>query len=157
MADISYLSQEGFDRLNAELDDLKTRGRQEAAKAIAEAREKGDLSENAEYHAAKDEQGHLERKIHEREKALANARVLDPSQLDLSTATVLTKVTIKNLKNNKELTYQLVAESEADLKTRKISLSSPIGEGLLGKKVGDVAEIQTPGGIMRFEIMNISL
>lgn len=157
MADISYLSQEGFDRLNAELDDLKTRGRQEAARAIAEAREKGDLSENAEYHAAKDEQGHLERKIHEREKALANARVLDPSQLDLSTATVLTKVTIKNLKNNKELTYQLVAESEADLKTRKISLSSPIGEGLLGKKVGDVAEIQTPGGIMRFEIMNISL
>ena len=157
MADISYLSQEGFDRLNAELDDLKTRGRQEAAKAIAEAREKGDLSENAEYHAAKDEQGHLERKIHEREKALANARVLDPSQLDLSTATVLTKVTIKNLKNNKELTYQLVAESEADLKARKISLSSPIGEGLLGQKVGDVAGIQTPGGIMRFEIMNISL
>lgn len=157
MADISYLSQEGFDRLNAELDDLKTRGRQEAAKAIAEAREKGDLSENAEYHAAKDEQGHLERKINEREKALANARVLDPSHLDLTTATVLTKVTIKNLKNNKELTYQLVAESEADLKARKISLSSPIGEGLLGKKVGEVAEIKTPGGLMQFEIMDISL
>jgi len=157
MADISYLSQEGFDRLNAELDDLKTRGRREAAKAIAEAREKGDLSENAEYHAAKDEQGHLERKINEREKALANARVLDPTQLDLSTASVLTKVTIKNLKNNKELTYQLVAESEADLKTRRISVSSPIGEGLLGKKVGQMAEIQTPGGMMQFEIMNISL
>ncbi len=157
MADISYLSQEGFDRLNAELDDLKTRGRQEASKAIAEAREKGDLSENAEYHAAKDEQGHLERKINEREKALANARVLDPSQLDLSTATVLTKVTIKNLKNNKELTYQLVAESEADLKARKISVSSPIGEGLLGKKVGEHAEIKTPGGVMQFEVMNISL
>jgi transcription elongation factor GreA len=157
MADISYLSQEGFDRLNAELDDLKSRGRREASKAIAEAREKGDLSENAEYHAAKDEQGHLERKINEREKALAHARVLDPSQLDLTTATVLTKVTIKNLKNNKELTYQLVAESEADLKTKKISVSSPIGEGLLGKKVGEMAEITTPGGMMKFEIMNISL
>ena len=157
MADISYLSQEAFDRLNAELDDLKSRGRQEAAKAIAEAREKGDLSENAEYHAAKDEQGHLERKINERELALVNARVLDPSQLDLSTASILTKVTIKNLKVNKEITYQLVAESEADLKARKISVSSPIGEGLLGKKVGDVAEIQTPGGLMKFEIMNITL
>jgi transcription elongation factor GreA len=157
MADITYLSQEGFDRLNAELDDLKTRGRQEAARAIAEAREKGDLSENAEYHAAKDEQGHLERKINEREKALANARVLDPSQLDLTTATVLTKVTIKNLKNGKELAYHLVAESEADLKQRKISVASPIGEGLLGKKVGDIAKIQTPGGIMQFELMDISL
>jgi transcription elongation factor GreA len=157
MADITYLSQEGFDRLNAELDDLKTRGRQEAAKAIAEAREKGDLSENAEYHAAKDEQGHLERKINEREKALLNARVLDISQLDLTTATVLTKVTIKNLKNGKELTYQLVAESEADLKARKISVSSPIGQGLLGNKVGDVAEIQTPGGKLQFEIMDIGL
>ncbi|RLD22414.1 MAG: transcription elongation factor GreA [Bacteroidetes bacterium] len=157
MADISYLSQEGFDRLNAELDDLKSRGRQEAAKAIAEAREKGDLSENAEYHAAKDEQGHLERKINEREKALAHARVLDPSQLDLSTASVLTRVRIKNLKNNKEVTYQLVAESEADLKERKISVSSPIGEGLLGKKVGEVAEIQTPGGKIQFEVMHISL
>jgi len=157
MADITYLSKEGFDRLNAELDDLKTRGRQEASKAIAEAREKGDLSENAEYHAAKDEQGHLERRINEREKALANARVLDPSQLDLTTATVLTRVTIKNLKNNKELAYQLVAESEADLKAKKISVSSPIGEGLLGKKVGEVAEIQTPGGMMQFEIMDISL
>lgn len=157
MADISYLSQEGFERLNAELDDLKTRGRQEAAKAIAEAREKGDLSENAEYHAAKDEQGHLERKINEREKALANARVLDPTLLDLSAVTVLTKVTIKNLKNAKEITYHLVAESEANLKERKISISSPIGEGLLGLKVGDVADIQTPGGMLQFEIMNISL
>ncbi len=157
MADISYLSQEGFDRLNAELDDLKTRGRREAAKAIAEAREKGDLSENAEYHAAKDDQGHLERKINEREKALVNARVLDPSQLDLSMASVLTKVTIKNLKIGKEVTYQLVAESEADIKARKISVSSPIGEGLLGKKVGEIAEIQTPGGVMQFEIISISL
>ena len=157
MADISYLSQEGFDRLNAELDDLKTRGRREAAKAIAEAREKGDLSENAEYHAAKDDQGHLERKINEREKALVNARVLDPSQLDLSMASVLTKVTIKNLKIGKEVTYQLVAESEADIKARKISVSSPIGKGLLGKKVGEIAEIQTPGGVMQFEIISISL
>ena len=157
MADINYLSQEGFDRLTAELEDLKTRGRQEISKAIAEAREKGDLSENAEYHAAKDEQGLLEFKINELDKAMATARVLDKSQLDLSTVTVLTRVTIKNLRNNKELTYQLVSESEADLKARKISVSSPIGEGLLGNSVGDIADIQTPGGRIQFEIINISL
>ena len=157
MADITYMTQEGFDRLTAELEDLKTRGRQEIAKAIAEAREKGDLSENAEYHAAKDEQGLLELKISELEHAMANARVLDQSQLDLSQVVLLSKVTILNKRNNKEVTYQLVSEAEADIKAKKISVSSPIGEGLLGKKVGEVAEIQTPGGMMQFEIKDISL
>ena len=157
MSDITYLTQEGFDRLNAELDDLKGRGRLEISKAIAEAREKGDLSENAEYHAAKDEQGMLEMKINELELALANARVLDKSQLDISSVVVLSKVTIKNLKNSSELTYQLVSESEADLKEKKISVESPIGEGLLGKKIGEVAEIETPAGIMQFEVVNIAI
>ena len=157
MADITYMTQEGFDRLNAELDDLKTRGRREIAKAIAEAREKGDLSENAEYHAAKDEQGLLELKISELEHALANARVLDKSQLDLSKVVLLSRVTILNKRNNKEVTYQLVSEAEADIKAKKISVSSPIGEGLLGKAVGETAQIKTPGGMMEFEVKDISL
>lgn len=157
MADVMYFTQEGFDKLQGELEDLKGRGRAEIAKAIAEAREKGDLSENAEYHAAKDEQGMLELKINELEHVVANARVIDESQLDTSKVVVLTKVTIRNLKNNKELTYKLVSESEADLKQKKISVSSPIGQGLLGKKIGEVAEIQTPAGQMQFEIVNISL
>ena len=157
MSDITYMTQGGFDKLNAELDDLKSRGRQEIAKAIAEAREKGDLSENAEYHAAKDEQGLLEMKISELEHAMANARVLDQSQLDTSQVVVLTKVTIKNLRNNKEVTYQLVSESEADLKEKKISSTSPIGEGLLGKKVGEIAEIKTPGGMIEFEVVDIRI
>jgi transcription elongation factor GreA len=157
MSNITYLSQEGYDKLVAELDDLKTRGRSEAAKAIAEAREKGDLSENAEYDAAKEAQGLLELKINQLEQVMATARVLDTSQLDNSEVRVLSKVRIKNLKMKKEFTYQLVAESEADLKAKKISVSSPIGEGLLGKKVGDVAEIQTPGGLMKFEILEITI
>ena len=157
MSDITYMTQEGFDRLNAELDDLKSRGRQEIAKAIAEAREKGDLSENAEYHAAKDEQGLLEMKISELERSLANARVLDKSQLDLSKVVMLSNVKIKNLRNNKEVTYQIVSEAEADLKEKKISVSSPMGEGLMGKAIGEVAKIQTPGGLMEFEVMDIGL
>lgn len=156
MADITYMTQEGFDSLSAELEDLKTRGRQEVAKAIAEAREKGDLSENAEYHAAKDEQGLLEAKISALDRAMANARVFDAEQLDTSRVVILTKVTIENLRNNKEVTYQLVSSAEADLKQKKISVSSPIGEGLLGKEVGDVAEIQTPGGVMQFKIKAIT-
>ncbi len=156
MQDINYLSQEGFDRLTAEVDDLKTRGRQEASKAIAEAREKGDLSENAEYHAAKDEQGLLEMKINKLDVALSNARVLDRSQIDLSKAVLLSKVKIKNVKSGKEMIYELVSESEADLKARKISTSSPIGEGILGKKIGEIAEITTPGGAMQFEILDIT-
>ena len=152
----NYLTQEGYDKLQAELDELKTDGRRKAAAAIAEAREKGDLSENAEYDAAKDAQGLLELKINTLEKTLANARVLDASQLDNSKVVVLSKVRMKNLKVNKEITYQLVSQSEADLKQKKISVSSPIGAGLLGKAVGDIAEVTTPGGIIKFEILEIS-
>ena len=152
----NYLTQEGYDRLQAELEQLKTEERQKSSAAIAEAREKGDLSENAEYHAAKHAQGLLELKIKTMEKEMANARVLDASQLDNSNVVVLSKVRMKNLKVNKEITYQLVSQSEADLKLKKISVTSPIGLGLLGKAVGDVAEIQTPGGIMKFEILEIS-
>ena len=155
MPEFTYMTQEGFDRLNAELEEMKGNGRQTISAAIAEAREKGDLSENAEYHAAKDEQGMLEMKINELEKALSNARVLDRSQLDTSSVTVLSKVKIKNLKRGIEVTYQLVSEAEADLKDKKISVSSPIGKGLLGKAVGDIAEIQTPAGTMEFEILEI--
>lgn len=152
----NYLTQEGYDRLEAELEELKTTERQKSAAAIAEAREKGDLSENAEYHAAKHAQGLLELKINNLEKEMANARVIDASQLDNSSVVVLSKVRMKNLKVNKEITYQLVSQSEADLKLKKISVSSPIGLGLLGKAVGDIAEIQTPGGVIKFEILEIS-
>jgi transcription elongation factor GreA len=157
MSNVTYLSQEGYDNLVAQLDDLKTRGRTEAAKAIAEAREKGDLSENAEYDAAKDAQGLLELKINQLETVMATARVLDTSQLDNSEVRVLSKVRIMNLKMKKEFTYQLVAESEANLKEKKISIGSPIGKGLLGRKVGDVTEITTPGGMMKFEILEITI
>ncbi len=157
MANYTYLTREGHDRLNAELDELKTNGRQQAAKAIAEAREKGDLSENAEYDAAKNSQGMLEMKINELEKVLAHARILDESNLDTSKVRLLTNVTIKNVKNGFKVTYKLVSESEANLKEKKISAGSPIGLGLLGKKVGDVAEITTPAGKMEFEILDIAL
>lgn len=157
MSEISYLTQEGYDRLRGELEMLKTKGRDEVAKAIAEAREKGDLSENAEYDAAKDAQGLLEMKINQMEKTMASARVIDESQLDTSRVTVMAKVTIKNLKVNKEVTYKLVSESEANLKEKRISVTSPIGKGLLGKEVGDIAEVQTPAGVIKFEIMSIGL
>lgn len=157
MSNYTYLTQEGYDKLTAELEEMKSTGRQEVAAAIAEAREKGDLSENAEYDAAKDAQGLLELKINDLEKVLANARILDASQLDTSQVVVLSKVTIKNVKTNKEITYQLVSESEADLKSKKISVSSPIGAGLLGKKPGDIAQIETPRGFIEFEIVKISL
>jgi len=151
------MTQEGYDKFKGELEQLKTKGREEVAKAIAEAREKGDLSENAEYDAAKDAQGLLELKINEMEKVMATARIIDKSQLDSSKVTILSNVTLKNLKINKEVTYQLVSESEADLKAKRISVSSPIGEGLLGKAVGDIAEITTPAGIIKFEILDITL
>ena len=157
MSNYTYLTQEGYDKLMQELDQLKTDGRAEVAKAIAEARDKGDLSENAEYDAAKDAQAMLEMKINELEKTFANARVIDASQLDDSKVTVLSHVTIKNKKSGKELTYQLVAHAEADLKAKKISVKSPIGEGLLGKEVGDIASIETPAGVLEFEIVKISL
>ena len=151
------MTQEGYDKLRADLDDLKGRGREEVARAIAEAREKGDLSENAEYDAAKDSQGMLEMKINELEKAMINARIIDESLLDGSKVTVLCTVTIRNKKTLKDVKYKLVAEAEADLKLGKISVNSPIGLGLLGKKIGDLAEVHTPGGNIDFEIIDISL
>lgn len=154
---VSYMTQEGYEKLKFELEELKTKGREGVAKAIAEAREKGDLSENAEYDAAKNAQGMLEMKINELEKVFANSRILDESTLDTSKVTVLTNVTIQNMTNNAEVTYKLVAEAEANLKEKKISVSSPIGQGLLGKVVGDVAQIQTPAGLINFRIVNISL
>lgn len=157
MANFTYLTQEGHDKLKAELDEMKTTGRQEVAKAIAEAREKGDLSENAEYDAAKDAQGMLEMKINELEKTLANARILNEADMDTSEVRLLTNVTIKNKKNGAQLTYKIVSESEADLKAKKISASSPIGHGLLGKKIGEIAQVQTPAGMMEFEVLDISI
>jgi transcription elongation factor GreA len=136
---------------------LKTEGRSNVAKAIAEAREKGDLSENAEYDAAKDAQGLLEMKINNLEKVMANARVLDASQLDTSNVTVMSKVTIRNVKMKKNIQYMLVSESEADLKTKRISVSSPMGVGLLGKAVGEIAEVTTPNGVVKFEIIDITI
>jgi transcription elongation factor GreA len=151
------MTQEGYDKLKNELEDLKTKGRDDAAKAIAEAREKGDLSENAEYDAAKNAQGMLELKINEMEKALAAARVISQDQLDASKVTILSNVKILNKKTGKEITYKLVSEAEADLKNMKISVSSPIGNGLLGKKVGEEAKVVTPNGELVFEVVEISL
>lgn len=151
----NYMTKEGYDKLKKELDELKSNGRAEAAKAIAEAREKGDLSENAEYDAAKDAQGMLEAKISEMDKIMANARILDESQLDISKVTILSSVKLLNKKVNKEITYTLVSKAEADLKTKKISVDSPIGQGLLGKKVGESVQISTPGGQIGFEVLEI--
>ena len=153
----TYLTQEGYDKLRSELDELKTTERGKIAKAIAEAREKGDLSENAEYDAAKDAQGMLEMKINEIEKILMNAKILDESQIDTSKVVLLTNVKMKNRKSGKVVTYKIVSESEADLKSGKISVSSPIGEGVLGKKKGEVAEVKTPAGVIEFEILDISI
>lgn len=149
------MTQEGFNRLREELEELRTTGRMEASRAIAEARDKGDLSENAEYDAAKEAQGMLELKISEMEKVLSSARVISESQLDMSKVTVLSKVKIRNTKNKAEMVYHLVSESEANLKLGKISVSSPIGSGLLGKKVGEVAIVKTPGGELNFEVLDI--
>ncbi len=152
---VTYLTQEGHDRLKGELEELKTTGRQEASRAIAEARDKGDLSENAEYDAAKNAQGMLELKINELEKVMANARILSTDDMDTSEVRLLTSVTILNKKTKKEDTYKLVSESESSLKDKKISASSPIGKGLLGKKVGETATITTPAGQVEFKIMKI--
>jgi transcription elongation factor GreA len=153
---VSYYTEEGLKRLKDELNDLKVRGRADMARQIAEARDKGDLSENAEYDAAKDAQGHLELKISKLDDVVANARVLDASSIDTSQVSIMTKVKIKNSKNGATLSYSIVAEEEADLKTGKISVKSPIGKGLLGKKIGDKATIQVPAGAMEFEILAIS-
>ncbi|MFM8362514.1 MAG: transcription elongation factor GreA [Haliscomenobacter sp.] len=157
MSAVHYMTREGYERLKADLEDLKTRGRAEAARAIAEAREKGDLSENAEYDAAKEAQGMLELRINDLEKQLSSARILDASSVDTSQVTVLSKVTIENLKNKASITYQLVSESEADLKAKKISVNSPMGQGLLGKKVGEVALVKTPNGNIEFKIVHITV
>ena len=153
---VSYYTQEGLKKLQDELNQLKVVERPRISQQIAEARDKGDLSENAEYDAAKDAQGLLELKISKLEDVVANARIIDESKLDNSKALVLSKVKIKNKTSGQEMTYILVAENEADLKVGKISVSSPIGKGLLGKKVGDVAEIAVPSGKMQFEIISIS-
>ncbi|WP_115461001.1 transcription elongation factor GreA [Winogradskyella aurantiaca] len=156
MSNVSYYTLEGIKKLREELRVLKDIERPKASQAIAEARDKGDLSENAEYDAAKEAQGLLEMKISKMEETLANARVIDESQLDTSKVLALSIVKIKNQVNGMEMTYTLVAESEADLAAGKISVNSPIGKGLLGKSVGDVAEIQVPNGVMKFDILEIS-
>lgn len=154
-AKVNYLSQEGYDKLNKELRDLKTRGRKEIAEDIAEARAKGDLSENAEYDAAKEAQGLMEKKIAELENTLANARVVDESKMDSSKVYVLSTVTILNKKTNKEMKYTLVSKDEADFAAGKISMDSPIGNALMGKELGDVVEVKVPAGILELEIKNI--
>lgn len=157
MSKITYLTEEGLKKLQEELNHLKTVERPSISRQIAEARDKGDLSENAEYDAAKDAQGLLELKISKMEELVASVRIIDESKLDTSKVSVLCKVRIRNKGNNAEMSYTLVAENEADLKSGRISVSSPIGKGLLGKKVGEVADITTPGGVMKFEVLEISL
>ena len=152
---IIYLSQEGYDKLKAELQHLKSVERPSVISQIAEAREKGDLSENAEYDAAKEAQGLLEARIVKLENDVANARVLDKTEMDTSTVHLLTKATIKNTISGLEMTYAIVSESEADLAAKKISVTSPIGKGLLGKAIGEIAEINAPNGIIHFEIIDI--
>lgn len=154
---VMYVTKETLDQMRAELQHMKAVERPAASKAIAEAREKGDLKENAEYDAAKEAQGLLEAKISRMESELATARILDASTIDTSKVSILTKVTITNKATKKSMTYQIVSEKEADLKLQKISVTSPIGKGLLGKKVGDEAEIQTPNGKIFFQIDNISI
>jgi len=156
MSQLNYYTPEGLKKLKDELHQLKTVQRPSISEQIAEARDKGDLSENAEYDAAKEAQGILEMKISKLETIVSNARLIDEGQMDNSKVFILSKVLIKNQTNGMEIEYTLVAENEADLKLRKISIESPIGKGLLGKKIGDIAEIQTPGGIMNFEIISIS-
>ena len=157
MADVTYLTAEALVRLKKELQDMKTKGRKEIASAIQEARDKGDLAENAEYHAAKEAQGMLEMKIAHLEDALGNARLVDTSKLNNSKVILMTKVKLKNLQSKQVIHFHLVSETEADFKSGKISVSSPIGKGLLGKTVGEVAEIQVPSGMMKLEILEISL
>ncbi len=157
MSDVMYVSKEAFDRMKEEMHRLKTVERPAASRAIAEAREKGDLKENAEYDAAKEHQGILEAKMSQLEGQLAIARVVDASTIDTSKVSILTKVTITNVATKKTVTYQIVGETEADLKAGKISVGSPIGKGLLGKVVGDVAEVIVPTGLIKFKIENISI
>ncbi len=153
----TYMTQEGLDNLNAKLRHMISVERPEISKQIAEARDKGDLSENAEYDAAKEAQGMLEAKIAELESKIANVRIIDESKIDTSKVQMLNKVTVKNQKTGSVMTYTLVSESEADLKSGKLSVNTPIAKGLIGKKVGDVVEVQVPAGLIPFEIIEISL
>ena len=152
-----YVTKETFEKMREELQRMKGVDRPAASRAIAEAREKGDLKENAEYDAAKEAQGMLEARIKQLEGIIANAKIVDPTTIDTSKVSVLTKVTITNMATKKVMTYQIVGQKEADLKAGKISASSPIGSGLLGKTVGEVAEITTPTGIMKFQVMGIAI
>ena len=152
-----YVTKETFDKMREELQKMKAIDRPAASKAIAEAREKGDLKENAEYDAAKEAQGMLEAKIKQLEGVIANAKIVDPGTIDTSKVAILTKVSITNMANKKTVTYQIVGEKEADLKAGKISASSPIGKGLLGKAVGEIAEVQAPTGIIKFKVNEISI
>lgn len=154
---VNYVTSETFEKMKDELNVLKTSGRAEIAKAIAEAREKGDLKENAEYDAAKEAQGLHEAKIAKLEEAIASTRIIDKSQLDSSKVSILSKVKIKNLKLKKEIEYQIVSESEANLKEGKISVKSPIAQGLMGRVKGEIVDVSTPGGVMQFEILDIQL
>ena len=157
MSGFTYFTKDALEHLKADLQRLKAVERPAASKAIAEAREKGDLRENAEYDAAKEAQGHLEAKIQKLEGDLANARLIDEGSIDTSKVSILTKVTVTNLTNKKQMTYHLVSEKEADLKLGKISVTSPIGKGLLGKTVGEVADVQVPAGRLQFKIENITV
>lgn len=157
MSTIAYYTEEGLKKLKDELHHLKTVERPSVIRQIAEARDKGDLSENAEYDAAKEAQSHLETKIAKLDEIVANARIVDSSQLNNSKVSILTTVRIKNLKNNMEMKYTIVAENEADIKASKISIDSPIGKGLLGKKVGDKVDVTVPAGIIPFQVMEITI
>lgn len=157
MATIAYYTEEGLKKLKDELHQLRTVERKMIIKAIADARDKGDLSENAEYDAAKNDQGLLEIKISKMEEIVANARIVDTSKLDITKVSILTTVKIKNLNNNMEMKYTIVAENEADLKAGKISIDSPIGKGLVGKGVGDKVDVTVPAGVIPFQIMEITI
>lgn len=156
MAEIQYYTKEGLDKLKAELKQMETVERPAISQQIAEARDKGDLSENAEYDAAKEAQGMLEMRIARLQEVIRNARILDESKIEMDKVLLFSKVTIKNQRNNAVMNYTLVPENEADLKKGKISINSPIAKGLLGKKVGDVAEVQVPAGLIPFEVIEIS-
>ena len=157
MSDIQYVTKETLEQMKAELHHMRTVERPAASRAIAEAREKGDLRENAEYDAAKEAQGHLEAKLAQLEGMIASARIVDESSIDTSKVTILTKVKVTNLNTKKQVTYQIVSEKEADLKAGKISSTSPIGKGLLGKAVGDIAEVTAPAGVLKFKVEDISI
>ncbi|HMI60783.1 MAG TPA: transcription elongation factor GreA [Puia sp.] len=157
MSGFTYFTKDALEGLRADLQKMKTSERQAASKAIAEAREKGDLRENAEYDAAKEAQGLLEAKIQRLESDLANARIIEEGTIDTSKVSILTKVTVTNLTNKKQVTYHLVSEKEADLKVGKISVTSPIGKGLLGKQIGETAQVQVPAGTLQFKIEKITV